>query len=353
MINPEKKDALLTALDSMVARIMAQSGLSEEAVVALVKDQYATDEVAEAGTSNTHIATIRGAYLAAAKQLEDKLATNPEGYRSLLELATNIASAKSDITSLSDLVNSLGNVFNYVGTVVGGADAASAFDLDTLPANQKEPGDYHSVATTGFFKSASTNGGVAFKVNATDGLVWNLNSGVDIIDNTTGVVSGTADEITVTGDSTNGFTIAIAEAFKTRLNSLGSVLDDLNKFGILTPLSYDAVLPNFALTTVNALAIGTYHIRGTNSLGIVSTQPAMHGTMTVSAGRLLLGEPTRIINIAILTDGLLYTRQVLGDTPREGAATNATVTPWNNSEANLDSLIEVLTTWADGAATNI
>jgi hypothetical protein len=334
----------------MVARIMAQSGLSEEQVVDLVKGLFAEDAVAATGTSNTHIATIRGAYLAAGKQLEDKLSTNPEGYRTLADLATKIVGNKNAITALSDLVNSLGDVFNYVGSLAGGSTEALAFDLDTLPANQKEPGDYHTVGTTGWFKSTGTNSGQPFKVNATDGLVWNLTGGVDLIDNTSGVVTGTEDEIVVTGDSNVGFKVAIAEAFKTKLNSLGSILDDLNKFGILTVISYDVILPNFALATVNSIGLGTYHIQGTASLGLTTDQPFIRGTLTVSPGRLLAGEPTRIINISVIADGKLYTRQVRGDTPREGAPTMATVKEWNSTDADIDSLIDVLTTWANGAA---
>lgn len=129
---------------------------------------------------------------------------------------TNEATARANAdTNLQNQISALGSAFTYVGTVTGGADAASAFDLATL--TQKDAGDYYKVDTSGYFKIGT---GTAFYASLNDGLVWNLASGVDIIDNTNSQVLGATNEIAVTGSSDTGFTVAIDSAFKTRVSTL-------------------------------------------------------------------------------------------------------------------------------------
>ena len=120
--------------------------------------------------------------------------------------------------ALQNQISALGSAFNYVGTLTGGAAAGSALDLETLPADQKNAGDYFKVTTAGYFKVGA--GGTPFYANLGDGLVWNLNAGVDIIDNTNAAVQGTATEIAVTGSVDTGFTVALDSAFKTRVSTL-------------------------------------------------------------------------------------------------------------------------------------
>ena len=115
------------------------------------------------------------------------------------------------------LVGTLGSAFNYVGTVAGGADAASAYDMATLPAGGKDTGDYYKVSQSGYFKVGA---GAAFFANANDGLVFNTVGGVDKIDSTDSTVTGTSDYIAVTGSTDTGYTIDIDSVFKGRVSTL-------------------------------------------------------------------------------------------------------------------------------------
>lgn len=125
---------------------------------------------------------------------------------------------QANITAVDNKVNALGSAFNYVGTVSGGTQPAP-FDLNTLDASGKNPGDYYKVAVSGYFVVGA---GSVFLANANDGLVWNNASSVDIIDNTNSSVSGTSDFVTVTGSADAGFVIDVASTFKTRVTSAES-----------------------------------------------------------------------------------------------------------------------------------
>lgn len=133
----------------------------------------------------------------------------------------------SEIQTLTDYVDNavaaIGNAFNYVGTVSGGATSGAAFDMSTL--TEKDTGDYYKVTTAGWFKP--TAAGTAFHANTNDGLVFNLSSGVDLIDNTQGSVSGTTDEIVVTGSVDTGFTVSLATAVLTRITDAETAITDL------------------------------------------------------------------------------------------------------------------------------
>jgi len=122
-------------------------------------------------------------------------------------------------------VSVLGNAFNYVTTVEGG-DVATPTDLSALPADDKDPGDYYKVTTSGYF----TDGTNTFYANANDGLVWNTTGTVDIIDNTNSTVAGTTDFISVTGTTDTGYTVDIDTAFKTRMSDAESDITDLQSF---------------------------------------------------------------------------------------------------------------------------
>ena len=113
---------------------------------------------------------------------------------SVTGLGTRISTAETDITALQTTLGGIAGAFNYVGTLTGGADAASATDLSTL--TQKDTGDYYKVTTAGFFIIAPA---AAFYANVGDGLVFNKTNGVDKIDNTDSSVAGTADFFYVYG----------------------------------------------------------------------------------------------------------------------------------------------------------
>ena len=136
---------------------------------------------------------------------------------------TDKTSIVNAINSLKSQVGSLGSAFNYVGTVAGGADAGSAYDLGTLATSGKDTGDYYKVATAGYFKVGA--GGTPFYANVNDGLVWNSAGGIDKIDNTdSSVSSGNADFISVTGSADTGFTVNVGGVFAGRVSTLESGL---------------------------------------------------------------------------------------------------------------------------------
>ena len=120
-------------------------------------------------------------------------------------------------------MDSLGNAFNYVGTVEGGATESAPTDLSLL--TEKDAGDYYKVSVGGWFVLGA---GTAFFANLHDGLVFNLSSGVDKIDNTNSTVSGTADEIVVDGAPDTGYTISIDTAFSGRLSTAESDITGLD-----------------------------------------------------------------------------------------------------------------------------
>lgn len=121
----------------------------------------------------------------------------------------------SAILTVSNAVNSLGNAFNLVANIDGGATAAAAFDLDSL--TEKDAGDYYAVTTAGYFESAAQ---AAFFANVGDGLVFDAAGQMFKIDNTNSTVAGVADFITVTGSADTGFTVDVATTFKDRATAL-------------------------------------------------------------------------------------------------------------------------------------
>jgi len=132
-------------------------------------------------------------------------------------LDTRLAAVEATYATISYVdgkIASLGNAFQYVGLVSGGADAASAFDLATLTL--KDAGDYYKVAADGYFKVGEE---AAFHANIGDGLLWNTSGGVDKVDNTDYGISGTADFVEANGSQEIGYTIDLAQAFKDRVSN--------------------------------------------------------------------------------------------------------------------------------------
>lgn len=134
-------------------------------------------------------------------------------------LAAEVTRATTAEQALDSRISALGSAFNYVSTLTGGADAASALDLASLA--QKDAGDYYKVASAGWFKVGA---GSAFYANTGDGLVWNLVNGIDKIDNTDSSVAGTPDYIAVSGSTDTGFVVDVATQFKSRVATLESGL---------------------------------------------------------------------------------------------------------------------------------
>lgn len=136
------------------------------------------------------------------------------------DLAAEVSNRTAADAALSARIDRLGNAFNYVGALSGGADAASATDLSALQTGEKDAGDYYKVTTDGYFKVGTEQ--APFYANVNDGLVFNITGTVDKIDNTDSVVFGTADYIAVTGSADTGFTVDVGTAFKARVSGLES-----------------------------------------------------------------------------------------------------------------------------------
>lgn len=135
-----------------------------------------------------------------------------------------IEALDDQIKANADNVAALGNAFNYIGTLNGGATTETAYDLSTLPANQKNAGDYFKVAAAGYFKD--TTAGSTYYANVGDGLVKNTTAdGWDKIDNTDSTVSGTGNRISVTGSADTGFTVDIASSYvgQNTITTLGTI----------------------------------------------------------------------------------------------------------------------------------
>ena len=127
--------------------------------------------------------------------------------------AVNKGQLDSAIDTVTKNVASLGNAFNYVGTLAGGSSANAATDLSTLAAGGKDAGDYYKVSAPGYF----TYNSVTAYFNTNDGLVFNVAGGFDKIDNTDSTVAGTANFVSVTGSADTGYTVDLDAGFKARV----------------------------------------------------------------------------------------------------------------------------------------
>lgn len=179
--------------------------------------QAALDAISALGT---RVTAIEGAYVK--KDGSVAFTGNIDaGSNKLVNLANGTdANDAVNKGQLDAAIGSLANAFKYIGTVAGGADTASAFDMTTT--SSQEVGAYYKVATAGYFKVGSA--GVPFFANLNDGLVFNTASGVDIVDNTNSTVAGTSGEVTVTGSTDTGYTVSLDTAFKARVSTLESGL---------------------------------------------------------------------------------------------------------------------------------
>jgi hypothetical protein len=236
-------------------------------------------------------ALIGGVQFAASVDVASKTFTGAATFSSPLVVAdaVNIAEAVNK-GQLDAAVAALGNAFNYIGTVAGGAASGTAYDLSTLAADEKDPGDYHKVATAGWFKDSAA--GTPFYANAGDGVVWNTIGGVDIIDNTNSTVAGTTDFIAVTGSADTGFTVDIDTVFKTRVTDIET---DVGDTSTLTTTATDLV---GAINEVAAKGATDNFIRETPTGTIDGTNKAFTLSETPEAVTLqvffngLLQEPT-------------------------------------------------------------
>lgn len=200
----DKWSALADA-EAMAAAVAAEASAREAADLVLTNNlaTEVTNRIAGDATNAAAITTEASVREAADTVLQSNITT---------EETARIAGD----AALSDRIDALGNAFNYVGVLVGGANVGSATDLTALPVDGKNPGDYYKVTTAGYFNDGTTT----FYKNVGDGLVWNLYGEMDSIDNTNSQVQGTTNEISVTGTTDTGYIVAIDAAFSGRITTL-------------------------------------------------------------------------------------------------------------------------------------
>ena len=249
------------------------------------------------------------------------------------------------INSLKSQVGSLGNAFNYVGTVAGGADAGTAYDLNTLAASGKDAGDYYKVATAGYFKVGA--GGTPFYANQNDGLVWNTAGGVDKIDNTdSSVSSGNADFISVTGSADTGFSVNVGAVFAGRVSTLETGLSNeitratTEEGNIRTALSGNVSTINSRIDT----EVGNIVTALSGNVNSVVT--ALSGNVSTINGRI----DTEVGNIVTALSGNVSTINGRIDTEVGNIVTalSGNVSTINTRITNEVGNLSVLTTTAKG-----
>lgn len=207
---------LQTDLTAEVTRATAAEGTLTTNLAAEVARATAAE-----GALDTRVTSIEGSYIkkdgSVAYTADQSMASNK-----LTNVGTPVDNGDAANKAYVDSkIGSLGNAFNYVGTIEGGVDIASALDLSTL--TDVGAGDYYKVITSGYVKD--TAAGTEYFLNAGDGVVKNITAtGWDKFDNTDSQVQGTTNFITVTGTTDTGYTVDLAQNAKDRLSTVESGL---------------------------------------------------------------------------------------------------------------------------------
>jgi peptidoglycan hydrolase CwlO-like protein len=197
-------DVAQDLLDETNARVAADSALASD-IANVVSD--VVDVEAEVSALSANAVLKDGSVM--------MTGTFDLGGNIIANVATpNAASDAANKDYVDTKVATLGNAFNYIGTLAGGPDAANAFVLEDniIPAD-RSAGDYYKVTTAGYFVMEEGDTANAAYFNVNDGLVFNTGGTFDKIDNTDSVVTGTVAEITVTGSVDTGFVVGIDGAY--------------------------------------------------------------------------------------------------------------------------------------------
>lgn len=123
--------------------------------------------------------------------------------------ASSAPSASTDVVRKTDLdsaISALGSVFRYIGDVTG-------TDLDAQ--SDTTTGAYYRVNADGNY---TASGGYSVAAKVGDAFV-KTSTGWQKLDNVDAVVSGTANEISVSGDENAGYTVSLDPVFLAQFNT--------------------------------------------------------------------------------------------------------------------------------------
>lgn len=174
-------------------------------------------------------------------------------------------------SAVGDSVADLSGAFRYISKIetAGGDLEASALDLETLSLTDVLSGAYYKMAVSGWFKKGAE--GTPFYVKAGDAIVFNNAGSVDVFDNTNSEVSGTADEITVTGSTDTGFVVELAEAVRTKLAQIETLTTTLG--GVQTEMEE----LSGAVQSLIAMVGPTHTLETTDKTSLTGAVNELHG----------------------------------------------------------------------------
>lgn len=262
MIDPQVKQALITSIEGLVQRLVAGSGLTPEQVGTIVSEyvdgRIADDTTASAGVSETELASVRGAYLAALKMLQDEFASSDEDLDTVAKVTAAIVDLRESVGDVETTLEGLTHAFVFRDEIQGGADDQNAFDLAAL--TEKSGGSYYKVTQSGWFV-LEDGVGTPFEAFQGDGIIFKPDGSVFVDGNQTGTVEGTEDEIDVTGSVETGFVASLAQAVKDRLTALEDAVVNADKIqsGVdFNDSEFDDLFDPPSAAFLNALEFKTY-----------------------------------------------------------------------------------------------
>jgi hypothetical protein len=176
--------------------------------------------------SSLNDAILEGAIIRNASSVDDSPigATTPSTGAFTTLTASSAPSASNDVVRKTDLdtaVSALGSVFHYVGDVSAYTDASNPFELANIV--DQSTGAYYRVDVAGTYTAGV---GPSMEAKVGDAFV-KTTTGWQKLDNVDAVVSGTANEISVTGDENAGYTVAIDPVFSGRVDITEENIVDL------------------------------------------------------------------------------------------------------------------------------
>ena len=240
--------------------------------------------------SSLNDAILEGAVIRNASSVDDSPigATTPSTGAFTTLTASNAPSASTDVVRKTDLdsaISALGSVFHYVGDVSAYTDASNPFELANIV--DQSTGAYYRVDVAGTYTAGV---GPSMEAKVGDAFV-KTSTGWQKLDNVDAVVSGTANEITVTGDENAGYTVSIDPVFSGRVTTAETDITDLetktqnidltDTTSGVTRISGEVVFGtginahNFKVSSTGAVSINSM----TNSATVDT-----YGTLNINAG---------------------------------------------------------------------